>query len=109
MEATNPALDLEIEDRTFYEAIDAVAEKAGIDDHARSPATARSAWWPAPASPQPGMPAMIKPMITLSRGRIRIEFKQLVRRPRFQRRLGDGHRHSSRSSGSPGSGRCCWR
>jgi len=74
-EATNPALDLEIDDRTFYEALDIVAEKAGVGI---TPYTNDGTLGviAGPGEPRPGMPAMAKPMIVYS-GPFRVEFKQL--------------------------------
>jgi len=74
-EATNPALDLEIEDKPFYEALDIVAEKAGvgITPYTNDGTIGLVA---GPAEPQPGMPARARPMIVYS-GPFRIEFKQL--------------------------------
>ncbi len=74
-EATNPALDLDIEDRSFYEAIDLVAEKAGvgITPYTNDGSIGLTVGRPAP---QAGMPAMAKPMIVYS-GPFRVEFKQL--------------------------------
>ena len=42
-EATNPALDLDIVDKPFFEALDLIAAKAGRRPRTSSPATARSA------------------------------------------------------------------
>ncbi len=76
MEATNPALDLEIEDKPFFEALDVVAEKAGVGI---TPFTGDGTIGlvAGPGEPAPGMPAMAKPMILYS-GPYRVEFKQLA-------------------------------
>ncbi len=74
-EATNPALDLEIEDKPFFEAFDIVAEKAGVTF---TPFTGDGTLgiMAGGMEPQPGQPAMAKPMVVYS-GPFRIQFKQL--------------------------------
>ena len=74
-EATNPALDLEIEGKPFYEALDIVAEKAGV---AVTPYTNDGTLGliAGPGEPRPGMPAMAKPPVVYS-GPFRVEFKQI--------------------------------
>ena len=46
-EVTNPALDLEIADKPFFEALDEIARLAEVTTTYSPPATARSASWPA--------------------------------------------------------------
>ena len=76
-EATNPALDLDLTDRPFYEALDIVAEKAGVKI---TPYTGdgtiglmNGGMMDAVAT----MPARPKPMVIYS-GPFRIELKQLA-------------------------------
>jgi len=74
-EATNPALDLDIDGLPFYEALDAVAEKAGvgITPYTNDGTIGLVA---GPGEPSPGMPAMAKPLIVYS-GPFRVELKQI--------------------------------
>lgn len=74
-EATNPALALDIQDKPFFEALDVVAEKAGVtftpytnDGTLGIMAGAMEA--------QPGMPAMPKPLVVYT-GPFRVAFKQI--------------------------------
>lgn len=75
-ETTNPALDLDIEDKPFYEAFDIVVEKAGVSF---TPFTGDGTLGITAGGmqPQPGMPAMAKPLVVYS-GPFRIQFKQFV-------------------------------
>ena len=76
-EATNPGLDLDIEDKPFFEAFDVIAEKAGI---AMTPYTGDGSLGITAgmmAQPTPNMPAMGKPLLVYS-GPFRIQFKQLA-------------------------------
>jgi hypothetical protein len=73
-EATNPALDLEIEDKPFFEAFDIVAEKAGVTFTAYTN-DGTLGLMAGGMEPQPGQPAMAKPMVVYS-GPFRIQFKE---------------------------------
>ena len=75
-EATNPALDLDIEDKPFFEAFDIVADKAGVTF---TPYTNDGTLgiMAGGMAAQPNMPAMGKPMLVYS-GPFRIQFKQLA-------------------------------
>ncbi len=75
-EVTNPAVDLEIEDKCFFEALDILAEKAGIT---YTPYTNDGTLgiMAGGMQPQPGMPAMAKPMLIYS-GPFRIQFKEIA-------------------------------
>ena len=75
-EATNPAFDLDIEDKPFFEAFDILAEKAGITF---TPFTNDGTLgiMAGAMEPQPGAPAMAKPMLVYS-GPFRIQFKEIA-------------------------------
>jgi hypothetical protein len=75
-EATNPALDLDIEDKVFFEAFDIIAEKAGI---AITPYTNDGTLGITAGGMQAsaGTPAMAKPMLVYS-GPFRIQFKEIA-------------------------------
>jgi hypothetical protein len=75
-EVTNPALDLDIADKCFFEAFDILAEKAGI---AYTPYTGDGTLGITAGTmqAQPGMPAMAKPMLVYS-GPFRIQFKEIA-------------------------------
>ena len=75
-EATNPALELDIVDRPFFEAFDIVADKAGVTF---TPYTNDGTLGivAGAMAPQPGMPAMGKPLLVYT-GPFRIQFKQLA-------------------------------
>ena len=75
-EATNPAFDLEIIGKPFFEALDIVAEKAGVKV---TPYTGDGTigLMAGAAEPAPGMPARAKPMVVYS-GPFRVEFKQFA-------------------------------
>ena len=75
-EATNPALDLDIQDRPFYEALDLVAEKAGVKITPYTGDGTLGLNTGGIMEPVPNMPARAKPMIVYS-GPFRIELKQL--------------------------------
>jgi hypothetical protein len=70
-DVTNPALDLEIVDKTFFEALDIVAEKAGLAVNFFTSDGSIGLMAGAPS----GDPKMVKPMVIYS-GPFRIEFKQ---------------------------------
>ncbi|WP_435007692.1 hypothetical protein P12x_004957 [Tundrisphaera lichenicola] len=73
-EATNPALDLDIQDKPFFEALDIVAEKAGV---AINPYTGDGTLGlTAGAMAGSTMPKSERPMV-LYTGPFRIHFKQL--------------------------------
>jgi len=76
-EATNPALDLDIQDKPFFEALDIIAEKAGvtINPYTGDGTLGLMAGGMAPATPD--KPAMGKPLLIYS-GPFRIQFKQLA-------------------------------
>jgi hypothetical protein len=75
-EVTNPALDLEIDDKPFFEAFDIVAEKAGVTF---TPYTGDGTLgiMAGGMEPQPGQPAMAKPMVVYS-GPFRTQLKQFA-------------------------------
>ncbi len=75
-EATNPALELDIDDKPFFEAFDLIAEKAGI---AFTPYTNDGSLGIVAGGMQPaaGAPAMAKPLVVYS-GPFRIQFKQFA-------------------------------
>jgi hypothetical protein len=75
-EATNPAVDLDIEDKCFFEALDIIAEKAGV---AYTPYTndGTIGITSSTMEAQPGMPEMQKPLIVYS-GPFRIQFKEIA-------------------------------
>lgn len=75
-EVTNPALDLDINDLTFFEALDIVAEKASVKF---SPYTGDGTLGitAGAMAASAGMPAMGKPLRIYS-GPFRIEFKQFA-------------------------------
>jgi hypothetical protein len=75
-EVTNPAVDLDIEDKCFFEALDILAEKAGV---AFTPYTGDGTLGLTAGgmAPRPGMPAMAKPMLVYS-GPFRIQFKEIA-------------------------------
>ena len=75
-EATNPALDLDIADKPFYEALDIVTEKAGVTFTAYT-GDGTLGLMAGAGEPAPGAPAMVKPMVVYS-GPFRIQFKQLA-------------------------------
>ena len=71
-EVTNPALDLDIVDKPFFEALDIVAEKAGlvVNFYSGDGSIGLAAGAP------PGAPAMAKPMIVYT-GPFRVQFRQI--------------------------------
>jgi hypothetical protein len=75
-EATNPALELEIEDKSFFEALDLVAEKAGVTF---TPYTNDGTLGIMKGGMEatPDKPAMAKPMVVYS-GPFRIQFKEIA-------------------------------
>ena len=75
-EATNPALDLDIDDLTFFEALDLVADKAGVTFTPYTGDGTLGIMAGAMAA-APGTPAMGKPLLIYS-GPFRIQFKQLA-------------------------------
>ena len=75
-EATNPALDLDIKDRPFWEALDLVNEKAGVKITPYTGDGTLGLITGGMMEPVPNMPARAKPMVVYS-GPFRIELKQL--------------------------------
>lgn len=75
-EATNPALDLDIDKKPFFEALDIVGEKAGVRINPYTGDGTIGLMAGMAAEPAPGMPARVKPMIVYS-GPFRIELKNL--------------------------------
>jgi hypothetical protein len=74
-EVTNPAIDVDFSDKPFFEALDIVAEQAGISF---TPYTGDGTIGiSAGAMAAPNMPKPAKPMVVYS-GPFRIQFKQLV-------------------------------
>ncbi len=75
-EVTNPAIDLDIQDKNFFEALDIVAEKAGVNytPYTNDGSLGLTA---GAMQPQPGMPAMARPMLVYS-GPFRIQFKEIA-------------------------------
>jgi hypothetical protein len=74
-EVTNPAFDIDIADKCFFEALDILAEKAGVG---YTPYTGDGTiGLKAGAMTQPGMPAMAKPLLVYS-GPFRIQFKEIA-------------------------------
>jgi hypothetical protein len=71
-DAPNPSLDLDIVDKTFFEALDIVAEKAGVTPAFFNGDGSVGLM----AGPPAGAPPMAKPMVVYS-GPFRIQFKQL--------------------------------
>ena len=84
-EVTNPALDLDLRDKPFFEALDQIARHGRGLDSLLPPATARSASWPAHRRPRrPACrPPRAKPLILYS-GPFRIELQQLSLSRDFQ-------------------------
>lgn len=76
-EATNPALDLDLQARPFFEALDLVAEKAGVKITPYTGDGSIGLMAGAAAPPDPAMPAPGKPLVVYS-GPFRVEFKQLA-------------------------------
>ena len=76
-EATNPALALDINARPFFEALDIVAEKAGVKVNPYTGDGTIGLMNGATMDPAPNMPATAKPMIVYS-GPFRIELKRLT-------------------------------
>ena len=96
-EVTNPALDLDIADKTFFEALDEIARLAEVTTtFATGDGTigimAGGSMDAAPGTPAPKPP---KPMVQYT-GPFRIELKQLSRESRFRDRRRDRQR-SARS------------
>ncbi|WP_435019403.1 hypothetical protein TA3x_001277 [Tundrisphaera sp. TA3] len=80
-EATNPALDLDIDGKTFFEALDLVAEQAGVTIQ---PYTGDGSIGLMAGTPmEPGMPPRAKPMVAYN-GPYRILFKQIAAARDFQ-------------------------
>ena len=77
VETTNPALDLDIDDKPFFEAFDIVAEKAGITFTAFTGDGTLGIMAGGMQVQQPNMPAPAKPPIVYS-GPFRIQFKELA-------------------------------
>ncbi len=75
-EATNPAFDVDVNARPFFEALDVVAEKAGVKV---TPYTGDGTigLMAGGMEPAPGMPAKGKPLVVYS-GPFRVEFKQFA-------------------------------
>jgi class 3 adenylate cyclase len=75
-EATNPALELEIVDKTFFEALDEIAEKAGVTINAYTGdgSIGLMAGMMADGTPKPDMG---KPLVVYS-GPFRIQLKQIA-------------------------------
>jgi len=75
-EATNPAFDVDVDARPFFEALDLVAEKAGVKI---TPYTGDGTigLMAGGMEPAPGMPARSKPLVVYS-GPFRVEFKQFA-------------------------------
>ncbi len=75
-EATNPAIELDIVDKTFFEALDVMAEKAGVTftPYTNDGTLGLMAGAMAPTADGP---AMEKPLIVYS-GPFRIQFKQVA-------------------------------
>ena len=98
-EATNPALELDIENKPFFEALDIVAEKAGLTI---TPYTGDGTLGLMAGSmaPQPGMPAMGKPLLLYS-GPFRIQFKQIAIVKDFGTPQRHSHRGVRRDVGAP--------
>ncbi len=86
-EATNPALDLEIDDRPFYEALDIFADKAGVSYTPYTNDGTIGLMAGAPSTPTPNMPARVKPLVVYT-GPFRVLFKQLVVVRDFQTGVG---------------------
>jgi len=76
-EASNPALDLDIQDLPFFEALDQVAEKAGLTLTPYTGDGTIGLISGGMAGAAPNMPRPAKPMVVYS-GPYRIQFKQLV-------------------------------
>ena len=76
-EATNPALDLDIQARPFFEALDLVAEKAGVKITPFTGDGTIGLMTGGMAPANPAMPAPAKPLITYT-GPFRVEFKQFA-------------------------------
>jgi hypothetical protein len=76
-EATNPALDLDIDDKPFYEAFDIIAEKAGVTFTPYTGDGTLGIMAGGMADAVPGKPAMGKPLLVYS-GPFRIQFKQIA-------------------------------
>ena len=76
-EATNPALDLDLNARPFFEALDVVAEKAGVRITPYTGDGTIGLMAAAMAPADPNMPPPPKPLIVYS-GPFRVEFKQLA-------------------------------
>ncbi len=71
-DVTNPALDLDIVDKPFFEALDIISEKAGLAVNFYSGDGTIGLMTGAP----PGAPSMAKPMLVYS-GPFRIQFRQI--------------------------------
>ena len=76
-EATNPALDLDIQNKTFFEALDVVAEKGGVTITPYTGDGTIGLMAGGMMEQAPNMPAPAKPMIVYS-GPFRIELKQFA-------------------------------
>jgi len=76
-EATNPALDLDIADKPFFEALDALAEKAGLTITPYTGDGTIGLMTGGMAGAAPNMPRPARPLVVYS-GPFRIQFKQLV-------------------------------
>ena len=75
-EATNPTLDLDIDDKTFFEALDVVAEKAGVTFTAYTN-DATIGLMAGAMEAATDKPAMAKPLVVYS-GPFRIQLKEIA-------------------------------
>jgi hypothetical protein len=71
-DVTNPALDLDIVDKPFFEALDIIAEKAGLSVSFYSGDGSIGVM----AGATPGAPAMAKPLLVYT-GPFRVQFRQI--------------------------------
>jgi hypothetical protein len=76
-EVTNPALDLEIENKDFFEAFDIIAEMAGVTYTPYTNDGTLGIMAGGMMEAKPDTPAMAKPMIVYS-GPFRVQFKEIA-------------------------------
>ena len=76
-EATNPAIDVDIAARPFFEALDIITEKAGVKMTPYTGDGTIGLMAGGMMQPTPDMPARAKPLVMYS-GPFRIEFKQFA-------------------------------
>ena len=100
-EATNPALDLEIVDRPFFEALDAICQQAEVTPNF---STGDGIDRPDGRASRSGRQALVQ-----YSGPFRIAFRQIASRPRLPGRHGQRQRPVRGGVGAAAPARCSWR